>query len=452
MDGLPFRHQNMSISSEYENYQQAMAQHAAAVNAANSSSLHSAMGQMASLPTALNLSVNNQGNYGSGLGSSLGNSNAAYHYSYGSLGSSGSGNSHIGQHHVGHGGSHTQHAGGGKAKKKYKLNKDGIPPPKRATTAYIHFTQWYREELKRSGREIPKIGEFGKECAAKWNAMNEEQKEPFLESSGRDRERYKREMSIYKPARDVNKPKRPGTAFMIFMADFRKEMAGKEPEGGVAAMAKLGGERWRGMTDEDKQPYVEQQLEAKLRYEHSMEEYRRTQNLEAQSQAAKARAAAEEENRSSPSDNFNMCQQQQGNSQQQQQQMTRSQPTPPSGCSTPASTASSPAAQDLSSSPQLNTPSSSSGGTSQTSNAGPLPSFSTSLALSHPGLSNPHATSLAMTYAQYSLPSFAHAGVLAANYTQAHTHNATTAHMSQPSTASSATYSQAHLQDPYRWT
>lgn len=47
-------------------------------------------------------------------------------------------------------------------------------------------------------------------------------------------------MSIYKPARDVNKPKRPGTAFMIFMADFRKEMAGKEPEGGVAAMAKLG--------------------------------------------------------------------------------------------------------------------------------------------------------------------------------------------------------------------
>ncbi|PRD32913.1 UNVERIFIED_CONTAM: High mobility group-T protein [Trichonephila clavipes] len=121
-----------------------------------------------------------------------------------------------------------------------------------------------------------RIGEFGKECAAKWNAMNDEQKEPFLDSAGRDRERYKREMSIYKPARDANKPKRPGTAFMIFMADFRKEMAGKEPEGGVAAMAKLGGERWRSMSDEDKAPYVEQQLEAKLRYEHSMEEYRRS--------------------------------------------------------------------------------------------------------------------------------------------------------------------------------
>lgn len=42
----------------------------------------------------------------------------------------------------------------------------------------------------------PQIGEFGKECAAKWNAMNEEQKEPFLDSAARDRERYKREVCL----------------------------------------------------------------------------------------------------------------------------------------------------------------------------------------------------------------------------------------------------------------
>lgn len=105
--------------------------------------------------------------------------------------------------------------------------------------------------------------------------MNEEDKKPFLETAARDRDRYKREMAVFKPARDANKPKRPGTAFMLFMADFRKEMAGKEPEGGVAALAKLGGERWRNMTEEDKRPYVERQNEEKIRYEASMEEYRR---------------------------------------------------------------------------------------------------------------------------------------------------------------------------------
>lgn len=110
--------------------------------------------------------------------------------------------------------------------------------------------------------------------------MCEEEKQPFLAVAAKDRERYKKEMAVYKPARDANKPKRPGTAFMLFMGDFRKEMAGKEPEGGVAALAKLGGERWRGMTDEDKRPYVEKQNEEKIRYEANMEDYRRKVYIE----------------------------------------------------------------------------------------------------------------------------------------------------------------------------
>lgn len=182
----------------------------------------------------------------------------------------------------GHGQGGGQRGGGGgggghghKKNKKPKVNKDGVPAPKRAATPFINFTQWYREELKKNGRPVPKIAEFGKECAAKWAQMSEEDKKPFLDASSRDRDRYKREMAIYKPARDESKPKRPGTAFMLFMVDFRKEMAGKEPEGGVAALAKLGGERWRNMTEDDKRPYVERQNQERVRYESSMEDYRR---------------------------------------------------------------------------------------------------------------------------------------------------------------------------------
>lgn len=49
------------------------------------------------------------------------------------------------------------HHGSNKKQKKPKVNKDGVPAPKRATTAYINFTQWYREELKKTGRPIPKV-------------------------------------------------------------------------------------------------------------------------------------------------------------------------------------------------------------------------------------------------------------------------------------------------------
>ena len=64
-----------------------------------------------------------------------------------------------------------------------------MPAPKRATTAYINFTQYYRESIKKTGRTVPKIGEFGKECASKWNAMSDEEKKPFNEEAERDRER-----------------------------------------------------------------------------------------------------------------------------------------------------------------------------------------------------------------------------------------------------------------------
>ncbi|GFY59170.1 high mobility group protein B3 [Trichonephila inaurata madagascariensis] len=99
-DGLPFHHQNVCLSTKY-NYPQAMAQHAIAVNTANSPSLHSAMAQM---PTLQAMNSVNQAFSASGLDSSLGNTNVAYHHSYGCLGlpGSGNGNSVVEHRFVGH--------------------------------------------------------------------------------------------------------------------------------------------------------------------------------------------------------------------------------------------------------------------------------------------------------------------------------------------------------------
>lgn len=217
-----------------------------------------------------------------------------------------------------------------KKQKKPKVNKDGVPAPKRAATPFINFTQWYREELKKGGRPIPKIAEFGKECAAKWSTMSEDEKKPFLDAAAKDRDRYKREMAVYKPARDASKPKRPGTAFMLFMVDFRKEMAGKEPEGGVAALAKLGGERWRNMSEDEKRPYVERQNQERVRYESSMEDYRRKGQQALQAQTNQQQERREGSNEESDSDSIQQAQvaaqqaqavQQQVQAQQQQQQI-----------------------------------------------------------------------------------------------------------------------------------
>ncbi|KAJ6223768.1 hypothetical protein RDWZM_002313 [Blomia tropicalis] len=269
--------------SEYADYHHAMAQHAATINA---NQLHPTMAQIPMSQmisaTGLNLTVMpgqlNHGQHQLAQGHQIVYAATNVQPTVAAV----TANTVVHQQQThSHGHAH-------KKQKKPKVNKDGVPAPKRAATPFINFTQWYREELKKNGRPVPKIAEFGKECAAKWAQMGEEDKKPFLDASSRDRERYKREMAIYKPARDESKPKRPGTAFMLFMVDFRKEMAGKEPEGGVAALAKLGGERWRNMTEEDKRPYVEKQNAERVRYESSMEEYRRKgqQAIAAQAGAA----------------------------------------------------------------------------------------------------------------------------------------------------------------------
>jgi len=343
------------------------------------------------------------------------------------------------------GGGHGSH----KKQKKPKVNKDGVPAPKRATTAYINFTQWYREELKKSGRPIPKIGDFGKECAGKWNTMSEEEKKPFLETASRDRERYKREMAVFKPARDANKPKRPGTAFMLFMGDFRKEMAGKEPEGGVAALAKLGGERWRNMTEEDKKPYVEKQNVEKIRYEANMEDYRRkgvpgAPGVPQLGGPSPKQARLSTEGSDNEDDDSNSLNQQPGGQTGHHPNANstmiskQNQSTPsPASSSPPSQLAPSPSANSTAQQQQQSI-------ANTVHNMQPLPSLSPALT----------AAQLMTGYGQQHTftANFAHpAATGTANYNQAHAHQGNMAPNSTSYLPTGAGGAYSQLQGPYQW-
>lgn len=74
-----------------------------------------------------------------------------------------------------------------------------------------------------------------------------------------------------KKAKDPNAPKRPPTAFFLFMDDFRKTYKEANPDcKSVAMVAKDGGEKWKSMTDEEKMVYVERAKELKADYEKAM--------------------------------------------------------------------------------------------------------------------------------------------------------------------------------------
>ncbi|EYU43543.1 hypothetical protein ABFS82_03G007100 [Erythranthe guttata] len=77
-------------------------------------------------------------------------------------------------------------------------------------------------------------------------------------------------------AKDPNKPKRPASAFFVFMEDFRKQYKEKHPTNkSVAAVCKAGGDKWKSMDEEEKAPYIATAEKRKKEYQGKMDVYNR---------------------------------------------------------------------------------------------------------------------------------------------------------------------------------
>ncbi|KNA04107.1 hypothetical protein SOVF_202730 [Spinacia oleracea] len=77
-----------------------------------------------------------------------------------------------------------------------------------------------------------------------------------------------------KPAKDPNKPKRPPSAFFVFMEEFRVTYKQKHPNNkSVAVVGKAGGEKWKSLTDAEKAPYIQKAEKRKADYEKNMTTY-----------------------------------------------------------------------------------------------------------------------------------------------------------------------------------
>ncbi|KAK8606706.1 hypothetical protein V6N13_052468 [Hibiscus sabdariffa] len=77
-----------------------------------------------------------------------------------------------------------------------------------------------------------------------------------------------------KAAKDPNKPKRPPSAFFVFMEEFRKQYKEENPDNrSVAAVGKASGAKWKSMTDAEKAPYVQKADNRKTEYNKNIQAY-----------------------------------------------------------------------------------------------------------------------------------------------------------------------------------
>ncbi|KAJ9165849.1 hypothetical protein P3X46_020673 [Hevea brasiliensis] len=81
-----------------------------------------------------------------------------------------------------------------------------------------------------------------------------------------------------KAAKDPNKPKRPASAFFVFMEEFREQYKKEHPKNkSVAAVGKAGGDKWKSLSEAEKAPYVAKAEKRKVEYEKKLKAYNKGQ-------------------------------------------------------------------------------------------------------------------------------------------------------------------------------
>ena len=76
-----------------------------------------------------------------------------------------------------------------------------------------------------------------------------------------------------KKVKDPNKPKRPQTAYFIYLGEHRAQIKEENPDAKVTEIAKIASENWKNVDEETRQYYIKKAEEAKEEYKRKMEEY-----------------------------------------------------------------------------------------------------------------------------------------------------------------------------------
>ena len=160
-------------------------------------------------------------------------------------------------------------AKGEEAKKRRKKKARDPNRPKRATIAFMFYSNEQRPRVLQSNPQMH-LSEVSKVLGAEWRGMSEAQKAPYEKKAAADKKRYEMEMKDYTPP---YKPKRPRPAFMFFSVERRPMLQKENTNLDFYEISKLLGAEWQKMGEMQRAPYQTKADMDKLRYEQEMTQY-----------------------------------------------------------------------------------------------------------------------------------------------------------------------------------
>jgi len=177
--------------------------------------------------------------------------------------------------------------------RKSKAPKD-VNAPKKNLSAYFIFTNKRRGELREQHPD-KKLTQLTTLMAAEWKSMDPATKKAYQDQADADKENYNTSMAEYKKTenyamyqaklsgwkteqkltadkkaakkpKDVNAPKKPPTAYFLFTANIRAEVTAANPDLKITQLAKVMGQKWKGLPEDEKKPFQDEA--ARLKQEH----------------------------------------------------------------------------------------------------------------------------------------------------------------------------------------
>ena len=135
-----------------------------------------------------------------------------------------------------------------------------------AQSAYFMYMGSVRDQVRAAYPEY-KIGDVTKHIGAMWRQLDPRKREPFEKEAAKLKAQYHRDREEYLANKtDPNKPKRPQSAYFLYMGSVRAEVKGANPNFSIGEVAKEIGSMWRNLSAQRKKPFEKQAAKLKEEY------------------------------------------------------------------------------------------------------------------------------------------------------------------------------------------
>merc|ERR1719228_1238553 len=197
--------------------------------------------------------------------------------------------------------------------------------PKKPPTAYFLFTAKIRKETTAANPEM-KITQLAKVMGQKWKEISEEEKKVYQEQAAKLKEEhkntvaeyerseqyqaYKRQVAAWEAEQEAKKqeakqaktgdkspirpkvslprkpkdpkaPKKPLTAYLLFSGSVRSQSMADNPVMKITQIAKVIGQKWKALTDEERKKWTDLALKQKEEYKITAAQYQQSEDFAA---------------------------------------------------------------------------------------------------------------------------------------------------------------------------